>query len=178
MAFNQSVSRIPGIFDGSGRARLSFLIRAPIPTGFKERLEKSLATSGLRLTRQRREVFEAVAQSHDHPTAEEIFQRARARIPEMSFATVYNCLSVLVQCGLVRQVVLDRTPARFCPNMREHCHFLCEKCGTVTDVELAEGPVRLPNGFELRHYDLSLRGLCPACARKSRGLTSRRKSSV
>lgn len=172
--------RICADLTGERLVAYCLLIHAPVPTGFRERLEKSLATSGLRLTRQRKEVFEAVAQSHDHPTAEEIFQRARARMPEMSFATVYNCLSVLVQCGLVRQVVLDRSPARFCPNMREHCHFLCEECGTVSDLELGEGPLRLPKGFELHHYELALRGLCPQCAGKRRGagsgLTSRRKS--
>lgn len=144
----------------------------------KDRLEQSLETSGLRLTRQRREVFEAVAQSQDHPTAEDIFRRARDRMPEISFATVYNCLSVLVQCGLIRQVVLDRTPARFCPNMREHCHFLCETCGRVSDIDLSPGiqpPLALPRGFKLHHFDLALRGLCPDCARESLELTSRRK---
>lgn len=87
-------------------------------------------------------------------------------MPEISFATVYNCLSVLVQCGLVRQVMLDRSPARFCPNMREHCHFYCDKCGEVTDIDLPERngvSVPLPMGYELSHLDLSLRGKCPKC---------------
>ena len=133
------------------------------------------------MTRQRQEGFEAVVHSHDHPTAEEIFQRARERMPEISFATVYNCLSVLVQCGLVRQVVLDRSPARFCPNMRDHCHFLCEVCGQVSDIDLhpgAEPPLPLPSGFQLHHYDLALRGLCPVCSGTKPGLTSRRKQQA
>lgn len=108
-----------------------------------------------------------MAGSYDHPTADEIFDRARKRMPEISFATVYNCLSVLVQCGLVRQVTLDRSPTRFCPNMREHCHFFCEQCGEVTDIEVpsrnALGHVPLPNGFEVATFDLSLRGVCPKC---------------
>src|SRR5690242_17558407 len=82
---------------------------------FSESLEHSLEAGGFRMTRQRGEVFEVVAGSYDHPTADEIFARARKRMPEISFATVYNCLSVLVQCGLVRQVTLDRSPTRFCP---------------------------------------------------------------
>src|SRR6185436_20270615 len=96
-----------------------------------EDLAQRLATSGLRMTRQRQQVFDVVAESHDHPTAEQIFDRAKQSNPEISFATVYNCLSVLVQCGLVKQVTLDRTPTRFCPNMREHCHFFCDVCGQV-----------------------------------------------
>jgi Fur family peroxide stress response transcriptional regulator len=92
---------------------------------------------------------------------------AKKRMPEISFATVYNCLSVLVRCGLVRQVTLDRSPTRFCPNMREHCHFFCEDCGEVTDIELPSrstlGKVPLPRGFEVATFDLSLRGVCPRC---------------
>src|SRR4051812_25263668 len=62
-----------------------------------------LAPSGLRMPRQRQQVFDVVADSHDHPTAEQIFERAKKANPEISFATVYNCLSVLAECGLVRQ---------------------------------------------------------------------------
>jgi len=120
------------------------------------------------MTRQRDQVFQVVLKSHDHPTADDIYQRTRQEMPEISFATVYNCLSVLVECGLVRQVTLDRAPARFCPNMKEHSHFFCERCGQVTDVQ-APGPdalrqLGLPEGARVTHYDLALRGLCPACA--------------
>ncbi|HEX7859029.1 MAG TPA: transcriptional repressor [Verrucomicrobiae bacterium] len=138
-----------------------------------QELEHSLEVGGFRTTRQRRGVFEVVAGSHDHPTADEVFARARKRMPEISFATVYNCLSVLVECGLVRQVTLERSPARFCPNMREHCHFFCEQCEEVTDIDLpagsALGKVRLPRGFEVATFDLSLKGVCPRCGAKGGG---------
>lgn len=138
----------------------------------RETLEHSLEAGGFRTTRQRKEVFEVVTGSLDHPTADEIFERAKKRMPEISFATVYNCLSVLVRCGLVRQVTLDRSPTRFCPNMREHCHFFCEACGKVTDIELpsrsAVGKVPLPRGFEVATFDISLRGVCPKCGKKKR----------
>lgn len=87
-------------------------------------------------------------------------------MPEISFATVYNCLDVLVRCGLVREVTLERSPARFCPNMREHCHFYCEECGQVTDIDLPRREAVLPavpSGFEVEHLDISLRGRCPKC---------------
>jgi Fe2+ or Zn2+ uptake regulation protein len=138
---------------------------------FRERLEHSLESAGFRFTRQRRQVFEVVTDSHDHPTADEIFDRVKRRMPEISFATVYNCLSVLVRCGLLRQVTLDRSPTRFCPNMREHCHFFCERCGQVTDIEVpsrkALAGVSLPRGFEIATFDISLRGVCPACGAKT-----------
>jgi Fe2+ or Zn2+ uptake regulation protein len=136
---------------------------------FELELQRSLETSGFRTTRQRKEVFDVVAGSYDHPTADEIFERAKKRMPEISFATVYNCLSVLVRCGLVRQVTLDRSPTRFCPNMREHCHFFCEECGQVTDIDLpsnaAMEQVPLPTGFKVATFDISLRGVCPKCGK-------------
>ena len=123
--------------------------------------------SGLRCTPQRLEVFEVVAHSGDHPTAEEIFKRAKRTMPDLSFATVYNCLSALVQHGLVRQVTLDRAPARFCPNMREHCHFYCDTCGAVLDIDLPQGGsaqlAPLPAGYRISSFDLSLRGTCTHC---------------
>jgi Fe2+ or Zn2+ uptake regulation protein len=135
-----------------------------------EGLASRLATSGLRMTRQRQQVFDVVAESHDHPTAEQIFERAKNSNPEISFATVYNCLSVLAQCGLVRQVILDRAPVRFCPNMREHWHFFCEVCGEVLDIDVPKEAAlhagQLPRAFEVNHVDVALRGKCAGCAVK------------
>ena len=134
-------------------------------------LAQRLATSGLRMTRQRQQVFDVVAESHDHPTAEQIFERAKKSNPEISFATVYNCLGVLVECGLVRQVILDRAPLRFCPNMREHWHFCCEKCGEVLDIDVPKEsgfPAgKLPAAFTVSHVDVALRGRCARCASQS-----------
>jgi Fe2+ or Zn2+ uptake regulation protein len=149
--------------------RLNYCLRIKSPvsnsTGEARSLLQRLARSGLRYTRQRDQIFQVVADSHDHPTAEEIFARAKKRLPEVSFATVYNCLSVLVQCGLVRQVTLEKSPARFCPNMREHCHFMCEICGGVTDIDMPAQAfaLKLPHGYKISHFDVSLQGNCPKC---------------
>jgi Fur family peroxide stress response transcriptional regulator len=76
--------------------------------GLQQRLEKS----GLRMTPQRQRVYELLVQKRDHPTAEEVFIRAKKGMPEISMATVYNCLDALVSCGLVRQVNQDRSATR------------------------------------------------------------------
>ena len=41
-------------------------------------------------------------EKRDHPTAEEVFMRAKHDLPEISLATVYNCLTALVKCGKMR----------------------------------------------------------------------------
>jgi Fe2+ or Zn2+ uptake regulation protein len=134
------------------------------PDDFSERL----STLGFRFTPQRRRVYEVLLQKRDHPTADEVFVRAKRQMPEISHATVYNCLDALVECGLVRQVQLDRGATRFCPNMREHCHFYCDQCETVFDVDLpAQAPdgVALPKGFRARRFEIAIRGLCSDCAK-------------
>ena len=131
-------------------------------------LNERLATSGLRPTTQRQHVYDVLLQKPDHPTAEEIFIRAKQTIPDISIATVYNCLDALVKCELVRPVNLERGAKRFCPNMKEHFHFLCESCSRIFDIDAVSAHDRfahvIPHGFELKHFELSLRGTCGECA--------------
>jgi len=136
----------------------------------KPALIQRLAVKGFRLTPQREHVYRVLLHERDHPTAEQVFMRAKKSLPDISMATVYNCLDFLVKCSLVKEVNLDRTAMRYCPNMHEHCHFYCESCGGVYDIDLARtGPeVPMPRGFKAIHWELSIRGLCPVCAARQK----------
>jgi len=131
-------------------------------------LNERLTTGGLRLTPQRQQVYEVLLDKRDHPTADEVFIRAKRKMPEISLATVYNCLDALVTCGLVKHVHTERGAGRYCPNMHEHCHFYCDACGGVFDVDASESepPIPLPRGFKASRFDLSIHGFCPDCAAK------------
>jgi Fur family peroxide stress response transcriptional regulator len=130
-----------------------------------EHFTEQLTTRGFRFTPQREHVYAVLLQKRDHPTAEEVFIRAKQKMPEISIATVYNCLDALVQCGMVRQVNLERGAARFCSNMQEHCHFYCDACESVFDVPLPEaGGFSLPRGFLAERYDIAIHGRCPKCS--------------
>ena len=129
------------------------------------RLSERLRNSGFRFTPQREHVYAVLLQKRDHPTAEEVFMRTKRAMPDISMATVYNCLDAMVQCGLVRQVTVERGAARFCPNMQEHCHFYCDNCQSVFDIALPpEAGVALPKGFTAQRYDVTIHGRCPACS--------------
>jgi Fur family peroxide stress response transcriptional regulator len=137
----------------------------PINQKPDRRLNERLTTRGFRFTPQREHVYSVLLQKRDHPTAEEVFIRAKRELPEISMATVYNCLDALVKCGLARQVTLERGAARFCPNMREHCHFYCDACEGVFDVDLpSDAGIRLPKGFKAERFDMAIHGRCPACS--------------
>lgn len=131
-------------------------------------LTERLNTSGFRFTPQRQHIYDVLCQKLDHPTAEEVFIRAKKGMPEISHATVYNCLDALVKSGLVRQVQLERGATRFCPNMEEHCHYYCNACGAVFDVPLAGDStfVPRPKGFKVDHYEIAVHGVCADCAKK------------
>ena len=133
-------------------------------------LDRQLAVRGLRPTVQRRQVYAVLVQDLDHPTAQEVFLRAKSRVADISLATVYNCLDALVACGLVRRVQGDPAANRFCANMREHGHFFCERCGVVSDLEIDSqritGTALLPRGYSAQHYEVCVRGICADCANR------------
>jgi Fur family peroxide stress response transcriptional regulator len=135
------------------------------------RFNERLATSGFRFTPQRQQVYNVLLEKRDHPTVEEVFIRSKHEMPDISMATVYNCLDALVQCGLVRQVNLERAATRYCPNMKEHSHFYCDECGGIYDVDFAaEGErsrLQIPKGFKVKQFDISIRGVCRDCATKA-----------
>jgi Fe2+ or Zn2+ uptake regulation protein len=133
-------------------------------------INEKLATSGFRFTPQRQQVYGVLMAQRDHPTAEEVFIRAKKRMPDISMATVYNCLDALVKSRLVRQVQLERGATRFCPNMEEHCHYYCDACGEVFDVMLNKDSavVPKPKGFKIDHYDIAVHGVCAECAGKKK----------
>ena len=133
------------------------------------RYDETISQGGFRLTRQRREVYDALLETRDHPSAVQVFNRVQRKMPTISLATVYNCLETLAQCGLVRQVTLDRGPSRFCANLHQHGHFICTTCGKVHDVDLPDSAElakiwRIPGEYVVNQFEFSLRGLCPQCA--------------
>ena len=136
-------------------------------SGTKEipgRLSERLMTSGLRATPQREHVYSVLLHKRDHPTAEEVFIRVKREMPDISMATVYNCLDALAKCGLIRQIHLDRGATRYCPNMHDHSHFHCDQCGRFFDIEPQGITLTLPKGFLLTHAEISIRGTCPECS--------------
>ena len=130
--------------------------------------EETISHSGHRLTPQRREVYNVLLEDRNHPSATEVFIKAKKRVPSISLATVYNCLETLVECGLAKQVNVEREATRYCPNLSEHGHFVCDSCGIVSDIPVAKGGsltqfLKVPTGFSVNHSEITLRGTCPAC---------------
>jgi Fur family peroxide stress response transcriptional regulator len=89
----------------------------------------------LRCTRQREVIYSALAASHSHPTAEDLFSSVRAVEPGLSLATVYNTLEALTDCGLARRIPCPSGSGacRYDADMSEHAHIATPD-GRVMDV--------------------------------------------
>ena len=120
------------------------------------------------LTRQRRAVLHVVAESEEHPTAGEIFEAARKRLPSISFATVYNSLKYLKEAGLIREINFGKGSSRYDRETARHDHAVCSRCGRLVDFDLAETSklVRAAarrSRFKPESIHLTLVGVCPDC---------------
>jgi len=124
------------------------------------------------LTRQREAVLRVLRESQDHPTATEVFARAKEQLPTISFATVYNSLRFLKEAGHVSEIHFGDGATRFDGITDRHDHAICTSCSKLVDIEIevpgeiielaAEYSKFIPDSFQF-----TLRGLCPDCVERS-----------
>lgn len=125
-----------------------------------------LESKGIQPSAQRIAVARYVLETNDHPSADEVFARVRRDagdapgVPVISRATVYNTLNLLVEKGLLRELILSEGRTVFDPKMEPHHHFVDDASGRILDVAwdaLAVGRVD-ELGLDVREYQVVLRG--------------------
>jgi Fur family transcriptional regulator, peroxide stress response regulator len=135
-----------------------------------EKLIKKSKDKGLKLTPQRMIIFNIIAEGNRHITADEIYQMAKAEYPMLSPATVYRNMEQLVEAGLLTHLDLGGPSTRYDTNLEEHHHFVCEKCGKITDLYLKDIRYVLdPDKSNLSEVRISspqlyLHGTCGECS--------------
>ena len=121
-----------------------------------------------RKTKQLEVVWHEVANDNSHPTADQIYERVRRQIPNISLGTVYRNLQKLVAEGKLQVLTLGRTQ-HFDPLVDRHQHFICESCRRVYDVMVGEDEEILPSSlargeFTVTSHQLAFFGECKACS--------------
>jgi Fur family transcriptional regulator, stress-responsive regulator len=127
-----------------------------------------LRDRGWRLTAQRRVIAEVMTGEHVHVTADDVFERSRAILPEVSRATVYNTLNELVGMGEVHEMTHVDGRKRYDPNVEErHHHLVCVDCGRMLDVRADDPQLDAVErrGFEVLDVEVTFRARCPDCVR-------------
>ena len=132
-----------------------------------------------RRTRQRRLVYEAVASTDAHPTAEWAYERVRREMPRISLGTVYRNLQLLVSEGLLRSWTRGRT-TRYDADLAPHDHFSCRRCGLLLDLErtpraFAEERRLRARGHEIEEHVLEFVGICRDCRRRRKARGKRKE---
>jgi Fur family transcriptional regulator, peroxide stress response regulator len=123
-------------------------------------LRTIIENAGLRCTPQRLAVYDHLSQSHQHPTAEDVFQSVRSQAPKISLATVYKALEALVQVGVATRLTtgLGGTRSRYDARRDLHYHFRCLRSGTVHDLPTRFDPDLIKKLDPRLHEDLNQQG--------------------
>ena len=132
-----------------------------------EELCEVLRERGLKVTPQRRLIFEALRDSLDHPSAEDVYHLVRDVMPDMSLATVYHTLSDLVTMGELVQLDLGEGKSRYDTCTSGHFHLVCQGCREVMDImgdpDCADLLPNETNGYQIDRCEVVFYGHCPDC---------------
>jgi len=126
---------------------------------------------GLKLTHQRLELLDVLSSMSDHPSAEDVFDKVKKRIPTIAFDTVYRTLSLFERHGLISRVNYLDGRTRYDSVTEEHCHLICTRCRKIVDfywpeVDRLQVPRGAKNWGNVKNKYLELRGLCQGCLTK------------
>lgn len=146
------------------------------PKEFENRAIEAFRHAGLRITMPRIEVVRVLAESDSTLNAQSIYERIQARGNRIDLVSVYRTLQVLHEIGLIHHLgVVDGYSAckLECSNNRELQHFVCDRCGKVTEFEIpacARQDLASQvnhDGFILSEMRIELTGQCAQCATAS-----------
>lgn len=134
------------------------------PAGLSERLR----AAGLRVTRPRRAVYQALADLGGHRAADDVYERVVASGARLSRTSVYNALDALSAAGVVH--LADAGPGRrlFEVGTTWHHHAVCRLCGRISDIACAVGERPClepddPDWGDIEEAQIIFRGVCATC---------------
>lgn len=126
-----------------------------------------------RNTKQRAVILEELRKLECHPTAPELYELVRLRLPKISLGTVYRNLEFLKDAGTIQKLELSGNEARFDGISNKHNHVQCLECGRVDDLRglpndaVIEHPEFI-DGYRIEGYHLEFYGICPECLEKEK----------
>lgn len=124
--------------------------------------------TSIRMTSQRRVILDIVRASRTHPTADEVYERVRRKLPKISLATVYRNLEALSREGLINKLELGSSQKRFDPLIDDHYHIRCSVCHKIEDVPKQPGQqidsmIKKISKYKITGHTLEFTGICPEC---------------
>jgi Fur family ferric uptake transcriptional regulator len=124
--------------------------------------------SNMRLTSQRQVILEELKKVKSHPTANEIYDMVRKRLPRIGLGTVYRNLDLLAERGIINKLDVCGEQKRFDGNTSPHYHIRCNHCNRVEDIfierdmELEKNAASCCN-YKILDHHVQFSGICSKC---------------
>lgn len=125
-------------------------------------ISRTLAEAGIKPSTQRIAVMRYLMTHHTHPTADEIYRALLPDYPTISRTTVYNTLKLLVEQKCALMIDIESGNARYDGITTPHGHFICNRCGHISDFDLSVLPVG-PAGAMTTETHVYYKGVCRNC---------------
>jgi len=127
-----------------------------------------LKGNNLRMTRQRKMILEELRKVCSHPSADEVYEMVRLRLPRISLGTVYRNLEILSEHEEIQKLEIGGTLKRFDGNPEDHYHLRCVRCSRIDDAPIPpikdiENMIRGATNYTISGHRLEFIGLCPDC---------------
>jgi Fur family peroxide stress response transcriptional regulator len=124
-------------------------------------------------SRQREKILELLRGTGIHPTASWIYDKLKSEFPDLSLGTIYRNLNILMEQGLIRKIDFGSTFDRYDANTSQHYHFICERCGSISDLEIPiddelNKRAELNTKYKVNRHRIEFYGLCDRCASENR----------
>jgi len=126
----------------------------------------------LRMTRQRRVILETLRENNTHPSADEVYEMVRRKLPRIGLGTVYRNLELLSELGEIQKLELSGSLMRFDGVPEKHYHIRCINCDRLDDAPLQaldniEEQLLGSTEYKVMGHRLEFMGLCPDCLEKA-----------
>lgn len=128
-------------------------------------------TQPLRMTHQREIILSELYGCQTHPTADELHERIKKKLPRISLATVYRNLEILSAAGFIKKLEISGRQKRFDRDPGDHDHVFCTQCQRIDNIPtpgataLHLDPIR-EKGYKITGCRVEFFGLCPKCQKQ------------
>jgi len=133
-------------------------------------------TPMIRLTTQRQIILEELAKVKTHPTASEVYDMVRKRLPRIGLGTVYRNLELMAENGMIAKLTVGGTQKRFDATTESHYHIRCSCCGKVEDIDIPimdslVGIAAENSSYQIFGHHVEFTGICSACRENEKNTT-------
>ena len=123
----------------------------------------------MRLTTQRQVILEELASVTCHPTANEVYDMVRKRLPRIGLGTVYRNLELMAASGVILKLEVGGTQKRFDATTTPHHHIRCTRCGKVDDINIpVQSEINVAaasvSDYDILGHHIEFLGVCKNCS--------------